>query len=46
MGGLFVQDKPCALINDENHEIYWRNKGFVNADENFMFDEETYRDWI
>ena len=40
-GGLFVEDNPRAeWINDENREIYGRNKGLVSADEKFMFDDE------
>ena len=39
-GGLFVEDIPCAWINDENREICWRDKGLVSASENFTFDEE------
>ncbi|KAF8344807.1 hypothetical protein F5887DRAFT_917830 [Amanita rubescens] len=30
----------CALIDDENREICWRNKRLVSANENFIFDGE------
>jgi hypothetical protein len=38
-GGLFVEGIPYAGIDDENQEIYWRDKDLVSADENFTFDK-------